>query len=53
MTTRAHVRTIVTEFGVAELYGRSVTERARLLIDVAHPNFRDELEAFARKTHYL
>jgi len=53
VTTRAHVRTVVTEWGVAELYGKSIAERARALIDVAHPDFRDELEAFARKTHYL
>jgi len=53
VTTRAHVRTVVTEWGVAELYGKSIAERARALIDVAQPDFRDELEAFARKTHYL
>jgi 4-hydroxybutyrate CoA-transferase len=53
VTTRAHVRTVVTEWGVAELYGRSVRERARALIDIAHPDFRDELEAKARTTHYL
>jgi len=53
VTTRAHVRTVVTEWGVAELYGQGIAERARALIDIAHPDFRDELEAFARKTHYL
>jgi acyl-CoA hydrolase len=53
VTTRAHARTVVTEFGVAELYGRSIRERARELIAIAHPDFRDELEAHARKTHYL
>ena len=53
MTTRAHVRTVVTEWGVAELYGRSIAERARALIGIAHPDFRDELEQQARLTHYL
>ena len=48
VTTRAHVRTIVTEYGVAELFGRSISERARALIAVAHPQFRDELTAEAR-----
>ena len=53
VTTRAHVRTVVTEYGVAELYGKSIRERARELILIAHPDFRDELTAQARKTHYL
>jgi len=53
VTTRAHARTIVTEWGVAELHGRSILERARALIDIAHPDFRDELEHTARRTHFL
>ncbi len=53
VTTRAHVRTVVTEWGVAELFGKSVRERAQALIGIAHPDFRDELEAQARQTHYL
>ena len=52
VTTRAHVRTIVTEWGVAELFGRSIRERARALIAIAHPDFRDQLTAQARRTHY-
>jgi 4-hydroxybutyrate CoA-transferase len=40
---------IVTEYGVAELRGRSVREKAEALIDVAHPDFRDDLRAVARK----
>jgi acyl-CoA hydrolase len=51
VTTRAHVQTVVTEFGVAELHGRSIAERARALIAIAHPRFRDELLAFARQFH--
>ncbi len=53
VTTRAHVRTVVTEWGVAELFGRSIRERARALISIAHPDFRDELTALARRTHEL
>jgi len=51
VTTRAHVRTVVTEWGVAELFGRSLAERARALIAIAHPEFRDELELAARQLH--
>jgi acyl-CoA hydrolase len=47
VTTRAHVRTIVTEWGVAELFGKSVRERAEALIAIAHPKFRDGLAAEA------
>jgi 4-hydroxybutyrate CoA-transferase len=47
VTTRAHVRTVVTEWGVAELFGKSVRERATALISIAHPDFRDELAAEA------
>jgi len=47
VTTRAHVRFIVTEFGVADLYGRSLRERARDLIRIAHPDHRESLEAAA------
>lgn len=53
VTTRAHVRTVVTEWGVAELHGKSIRERARELIAIAHPDFREELTAQARRTHYL
>jgi acyl-CoA hydrolase len=51
VTTRAHVNTVVTEYGVAELHGRSIAERARALIGIAHPKFREELLAFARQFH--
>jgi 4-hydroxybutyrate CoA-transferase len=46
-TTRNHVRTVVTEFGAAQLYGKCVRERARALIDIAHPQFREELTRLA------
>jgi len=48
VTTRAHVRTVVTEYGVAELFGRSLRERAAALIGVAHPEHRDRLRSEAR-----
>ena len=41
VTTRAHVRTVVTEFGVTDLLGRSLRERAEALIAIAHPDFRE------------
>lgn len=53
VTTRAHVRTVVTEWGVAELFGKSLRERAEALISIAHPDFRDELTAAARRGHRL
>ena len=43
VTTRAHAHYIVTEYGVANLRGKSIRERARALIDIAHPDFREEL----------
>lgn len=47
VTTRGDVHYVVTEFGVAQLYGKSLRQRARALIDIAHPRFRAELEAAA------
>ena len=49
VTTRADVHYVVTEFGVADLHGRTVRERARALIDIAHPSFREELLRGARE----
>ena len=51
VTTRAHVRTVVTEFGVAELFGRSIRERTAALIGIAHPDHRDRLRAEVRANH--
>jgi 4-hydroxybutyrate CoA-transferase len=53
VTTRAHVRTVVTEWGVAELWGRSLRERAKALIAIAHPDHRDWLTYEARRHHEL
>ncbi|MEO1021155.1 MAG: acetyl-CoA hydrolase/transferase C-terminal domain-containing protein [Bacteroidota bacterium] len=44
VTTRAHVHYVVTEFGVANLYGKNLHQRARLLRDIAHPDHREELD---------
>ncbi len=52
VTTRAHARTIVTEYGVAELFGRSLRERAAALIGIAHPDHRDRLKAEAKAHGY-
>jgi 4-hydroxybutyrate CoA-transferase len=49
VTTRADVHFVVTEHGVASLFGASLRERAAALISVAHPDFRDELRAAARR----
>ncbi len=49
VTTRAHVRFIVTEFGIADLQGKSLQQRAHALISIAHPDHRETLEAAARE----
>jgi 4-hydroxybutyrate CoA-transferase len=41
--------TVVTEYGIAHLLNRSVRERAEALIAIAHPDFRTELRAAARR----
>jgi 4-hydroxybutyrate CoA-transferase len=43
VTTRAHVHFVVTEYGIADLYGRTLSERARALIAIAHPEDRETL----------
>jgi 4-hydroxybutyrate CoA-transferase len=53
VTTRTHVRFIVTEYGVAELYGKTIRQRARALINIAHPDFRENLEREAKELKYL
>jgi acyl-CoA hydrolase len=49
-TTRAHVHYVVTEYGVAYLFGKNIKQRAKALIDIAHPDHREDLEkqAFER-----
>jgi len=53
VTTRNHVRYVVTEYGVADLYGKTIRQRAQALINVAAPQFRDELKHAARELNYL
>ncbi|MDG1388727.1 MAG: acetyl-CoA hydrolase/transferase C-terminal domain-containing protein [Halioglobus sp.] len=50
VTTRALVDYVVTEYGIAELRGRSIAERARDLTNISHPDFREELAREARDT---
>jgi acetyl-CoA hydrolase len=47
------VHYVITEHGIADLYGKSLRQRARALIAVADPQFRDELEKAARELRYL
>ena len=47
VTTRAHAHWLVTEFGAVNLYGRSLQERARLIIGIAHPDHRETLDRAA------
>ena len=53
VTTRNHVRYIITEYGVADLYGKTIRQRARQLINIAHPDFRADLERQAKELHFL
>ncbi|MDO4287616.1 MAG: acetyl-CoA hydrolase/transferase C-terminal domain-containing protein [Eubacterium sp.] len=52
-TTRNDVDFIVTEYGMAQLRGKTCGERAKALIAIAHPNFREELTAEAKKMHLI
>lgn len=53
VTTRNHVRYIVTEHGVANLYAKNLRQRARALINIAAPEFREDLERKAHELKYL
>jgi acetyl-CoA hydrolase len=53
VTTRSHVRFVVTEYGVADLYARTLRQRAQMLINIAAPEFRQQLERQARELKYL
>jgi acyl-CoA hydrolase len=54
VTTRGHVHWVVTEYGAVNLHGKSLRERAGLLIGIAHPNFRGELKRWAAGVrHYV
>jgi acyl-CoA hydrolase len=53
VTSRGLVRYVVTEFGAAYLHGKSIRERAKALIDIAHPDFRADLWDYCEKTKWL
>ena len=53
VTSRNHVRYVVTEYGVADLYGKTIRQRAQALINIAHPDFREELTPKAKELNYL
>ncbi|WP_431137219.1 acetyl-CoA hydrolase/transferase family protein [Psychroserpens mesophilus] len=44
VTTRAHVHYVVTEYGVANLYGKTIKERVKALVDIAHPDHRESID---------
>jgi 4-hydroxybutyrate CoA-transferase len=53
VTTRNHVHYIVTEYGIADLYGKTIKQRAESLINIAHPKFREDLTRQANELHYI
>ncbi|MGE0824861.1 MAG: acetyl-CoA hydrolase/transferase family protein [Candidatus Binatia bacterium] len=53
VTTRGDVHYVVTEFGVAQLYGKTLRQRARALIDIADPRFRESLEQAAHERNLV
>lgn len=53
VTTRADVRWVITEYGAAYLFGKTVRERARALINIAHPDFREDLERAAHERRLI
>jgi acyl-CoA hydrolase len=44
VTTRAHIHYVVTEYGVANLYGKTIKERVKALVDIAHPDHREAID---------
>jgi acetyl-CoA hydrolase len=53
VTSRGDVHFVATEYGVAYLFGKTLKERARELIRIAHPKFRDELTKYAKETRHI
>ncbi len=53
VTSRGDVHYVVTEYGVAALYGKSIRERVQAMIQIAAPQFREELERYARQINYV
>ena len=52
-TTRGDVNFVITEYGIAELQGKSIYQRVMELAQVAHPKFREQLIDVAKKRHYI
>ena len=44
VTTRAHIHYVVTEYGIANLYGKTIKERVKALVNIAHPDHRESTE---------
>jgi 4-hydroxybutyrate CoA-transferase len=53
VTSRGLIRYVVTEYGVAYLHGKSIRERAKALIEIAHPKFHEELYEYCERTKWL
>lgn len=53
VTTRNHIRFVVTEYGVADLYGKSIRQRTHSLIGIAHPDFRESLLQEAKNLNFI
>jgi 4-hydroxybutyrate CoA-transferase len=53
VTSRGLIRYVVTEYGVAYLHGKTIRERAQALIEIAHPNFREQLYQYCETTKWL
>jgi acetyl-CoA hydrolase len=53
VTSRGDVHYVVTEYGMAHLYGKSIRERAKSLTDIAHPAFKEELTKFAKENYKI
>jgi len=53
VTSRGLIRYVVTEYGVAYLHGKTIRDRAKALIEIAHPRFRDELYEYCERTKWL
>ena len=53
VTTRAHVHYVVTEWGIADLYGKSIKQRIKSMIDISHPEHREEIERQAFDVYHL
>lgn len=53
VTTRNHIHYVATEYGIVDLYGKSIRQRSQLLTSIAHPLFREELTRTAKELNYI